>query len=89
MTSVVSAKNGRLLVAGAPRFNHTGKVIVFTLKNSGNLTILHSLKGHQVLYHATLNLRLSSADELLTDVVLLSAKEVCLSETRNVIKHTC
>ncbi|KAG7221759.1 hypothetical protein INR49_029142 [Caranx melampygus] len=48
VTSVVSAKNGRLLIAGAPRFNHTGKVIIFTLKNSGNLTILHSLKGHQI-----------------------------------------
>ncbi|KAM9764765.1 integrin alpha-11a isoform 1-T1 [Menidia menidia] len=48
VTSVVSARNGRLLVAGAPRFNHTGKVIIFTLKNSGNLTILHSLKGHQI-----------------------------------------
>nr|XP_020461334.1 integrin alpha-11 isoform X1 [Monopterus albus] len=48
VTSVVSARNGRLLVAGAPRFNHTGKVIVFTLKNSGNLTILHSLKGQQI-----------------------------------------
>ena len=50
VTSVVSARNGRLLVAGAPRFNHTGKVIIFTLKNSGNLTILHSLKGQQVLH---------------------------------------
>uniref|UniRef100_A0A3Q3VN57 VWFA domain-containing protein n=1 Tax=Mola mola TaxID=94237 RepID=A0A3Q3VN57_MOLML len=48
VTSVVSAKNGRLLVAGAPRFNHTGKVIIFTLKNSGDLTILHSLKGQQI-----------------------------------------
>ncbi|XP_037547485.1 integrin alpha-11a [Nematolebias whitei] len=48
VTSVVSSRNGRLLVAGAPRFNHTGKVIIFTLNNSGNLTILHSLKGHQI-----------------------------------------
>nr|XP_057944627.1 integrin alpha-11a isoform X3 [Doryrhamphus excisus] len=48
VTSVVSAKNGRLLVAGAPRFNHTGKVIVFTLKSPGNLTIVHSLKGQQI-----------------------------------------
>ncbi|KAG7283790.1 hypothetical protein CRUP_034414 [Coryphaenoides rupestris] len=47
VTSVVSARSGRLLVAGAPRFNHTGKVIIFTLKNTGNLTILHSLKGQQ------------------------------------------
>ncbi|XP_047218221.1 integrin alpha-11a isoform X2 [Girardinichthys multiradiatus] len=48
VTSVVSSRNGRLLVAGAPRFNHTGKVIIFTLKNTGNLTILHSVKGHQI-----------------------------------------
>ncbi|KAM9826242.1 integrin alpha-11a isoform X1 [Syngnathus typhle] len=48
VTSVVSAKSGRLLVAGAPRFNHTGKVIIFTLKTPGNLTILHSLKGQQI-----------------------------------------
>lgn len=48
VTSVVSARSGQLYVAGAPRFNHTGKVIVFTLKNTGELTILHSLKGHQV-----------------------------------------
>uniref|UniRef100_A0A8K9X6U4 Integrin, alpha 11a n=1 Tax=Oncorhynchus mykiss TaxID=8022 RepID=A0A8K9X6U4_ONCMY len=48
VTSVVSARNGRLYVAGAPRFNHTGKVIIFTLKNTGNLTILHSLKGQQI-----------------------------------------
>ncbi|KAJ8249244.1 hypothetical protein GJAV_G00232720 [Gymnothorax javanicus] len=48
VTSVVSAKSGRLFVAGAPRFNHTGKVIIFSLKNSGNLTILHSLKGQQI-----------------------------------------
>ncbi|XP_013857018.1 integrin alpha-11a isoform X2 [Austrofundulus limnaeus] len=48
VTSVVSSKSGRLFVAGAPRFNHTGKVIIFTLNNSGNLTILHSLKGHQI-----------------------------------------
>ncbi|KAJ8344414.1 hypothetical protein SKAU_G00317430 [Synaphobranchus kaupii] len=48
VTSVVSAKNGRLFVAGAPRFNHTGKVIVFTLRNNGSLTILLSIKGQQI-----------------------------------------
>ncbi|KAF4091000.1 hypothetical protein AMELA_G00032020 [Ameiurus melas] len=48
VTSVVSARSGQLYVAGAPRFNHTGKVIIFTLKNTGELTILHSLKGQQI-----------------------------------------
>lgn len=49
VTSVVSARSGQLYVAGAPRFNHTGKVIIFTLQNTGELNILHSLKGQQVL----------------------------------------
>lgn len=49
VTSVVSARSGQLYVAGAPRFNHTGKVIVFTMQNDGNLTILYSLKGQQVI----------------------------------------
>ncbi|KAG7215183.1 hypothetical protein INR49_022729 [Caranx melampygus] len=38
--SLISSRGAQLYVAGAPRFNHTGKVIVFTLKNNGNLTIL-------------------------------------------------
>lgn len=85
VTSVVSARNGRLLVAGAPRFNHTGKVIIFTLKNSGNLTILHSLKGQQVPWHSAL---------ILHDNKLISCEPFALrcsrhvfSGRRNVIKH--
>lgn len=48
VSSIVSAHYGQLYVAGAPRYNHTGKVIIFTLTNTGNLTILHSLTGQQV-----------------------------------------
>lgn len=46
--SLVSSSGSQLYVAGAPRFNHTGKVVVFTLKNSGNLTMLQNLLGEQV-----------------------------------------
>ena len=45
---MVTARRRQLYVAGAPRFNHTGKVIVFTMKNTGHLSILHSLLGQQV-----------------------------------------
>uniref|UniRef100_A0A8C1J8H6 Integrin, alpha 11b n=1 Tax=Cyprinus carpio TaxID=7962 RepID=A0A8C1J8H6_CYPCA len=57
VSSVISAQHGQLYVAGAPRFNHTGKVVIFTLTNSGNLTILYSLYGQQVKYsfHITFN----------------------------------
>ncbi|XP_029009781.1 integrin alpha-11 isoform X2 [Betta splendens] len=46
--SLVPTHSSQLYVAGAPRFNHTGKVIVFTLKNSGKLTILQALLGEQI-----------------------------------------
>lgn len=52
--SLISSDGSQLYMAGAPRFNHTGKVIVFSLKNSGNLTILQALLGEQVpnLYYS-------------------------------------
>lgn len=46
--AVTSSRGSQLYIAGAPRFNHTGKVIIFTLKNNGNLTILQALLGQQV-----------------------------------------
>uniref|UniRef100_A0A671V7J6 Integrin, alpha 11a n=1 Tax=Sparus aurata TaxID=8175 RepID=A0A671V7J6_SPAAU len=74
VTSVVSARNGRLLVAGAPRFNHTGKVIIFTLKNSGNLTILHSLKGQQIgSYYGSEIAPLDIDGDGITDNLLVAA----------------
>lgn len=49
VTSVVSSKQGRVYVAGAPRFNHTGKVILFTMHNNRSLTIHQALPGEQVM----------------------------------------
>uniref|UniRef100_A0A8C5BGX0 Integrin, alpha 11a n=1 Tax=Gadus morhua TaxID=8049 RepID=A0A8C5BGX0_GADMO len=74
VTSVVSARSGRLLVAGAPRFNHTGKVIIFTLKNTGNLTILHSLKGQQIgSYYGSVIAPLDIDGDGVTDNLLVAA----------------
>ncbi|XP_012583973.1 PREDICTED: integrin alpha-11 [Condylura cristata] len=47
VTSVVSSRQGRVYVAGAPRFNHTGKVILFTMHNNRSLTIHQALRGEQ------------------------------------------
>lgn len=49
VTSVVSSKQGRVYVAGAPRFNHTGKVILFTMHSNRSLTIHQALRGEQVM----------------------------------------
>ncbi|XP_078283541.1 integrin alpha-11-like [Rhinoraja longicauda] len=48
VTSVMPRSGRRWYVSGAPRFNHTGKVIVFTMRNNGNVTIQQSLKGQQI-----------------------------------------
>ncbi|KAJ8417182.1 hypothetical protein AAFF_G00284090 [Aldrovandia affinis] len=74
VTSVVSAKSGRLYVAGAPRFNHTGKVIIFTLKNDGNLTILLSIKGQQIgSYYGSEIAPLDIDGDGITDNLLVAA----------------
>ncbi|XP_028679015.2 integrin alpha-11a [Erpetoichthys calabaricus] len=74
VTSVVSARGSRLFVAGAPRFNHTGKVIIFTLRNNGSLTILHSLKGFQIgSYYGSEIGAVDVDNDGLTDVLLVGA----------------
>ncbi|KAK9971697.1 hypothetical protein ABG768_025051 [Culter alburnus] len=74
VTSVVSARSGQLYVAGAPRFNHTGKVIIFTMKNTGELTILHSLKGQQIgSYYGSEIAPVDSDDDGVTDNLLVAA----------------
>uniref|UniRef100_A0AAR2KIA3 VWFA domain-containing protein n=1 Tax=Pygocentrus nattereri TaxID=42514 RepID=A0AAR2KIA3_PYGNA len=74
VSSVVSAYYGQLYVAGAPRFNHTGKVIIFTLTNSGNLTILHSLTGQQIgSYYGSELTPLDQDNDGLTDLLLVAA----------------
>ncbi|XP_072529869.1 integrin alpha-11 [Salminus brasiliensis] len=74
VSSVVSAYYGQLYVAGAPRFNHTGKVIIFTLTNSGNLTILHSLMGEQIgSYYGSELAPLDQDEDGVTDLLLVAA----------------
>ncbi|XP_069041091.1 integrin alpha-10 [Lepisosteus oculatus] len=47
--SSVTVKNGkRLYIAGAPRFRHKGKVILFDLKRNGDVTISQALNGEQI-----------------------------------------
>lgn len=49
VSSVVSAERERIYVAGAPRFNHTGKVILFSMHGDRNITIRQALQGEQVI----------------------------------------
>lgn len=48
VSSVVVGDWRRLYVAGAPRFKHKGKVILFELSNDGDVNIAQALNGEQV-----------------------------------------
>ncbi|KAK7893106.1 hypothetical protein WMY93_022258 [Mugilogobius chulae] len=72
--SLSFSHGSQIYVAGAPRFNHTGKVLIFTLKNTGNLTILHSLPGEQIgSYFGSVLLSVDINADGQTDVLLVSA----------------
>lgn len=40
--------SGVLYIAGAPRYNHTGRVIVYRM-NGTNVTVTQNIEGEQVL----------------------------------------
>uniref|UniRef100_A0A5F9CR49 Integrin subunit alpha 11 n=1 Tax=Oryctolagus cuniculus TaxID=9986 RepID=A0A5F9CR49_RABIT len=74
VTSVVSSRQGRVYVAGAPRFNHTGKVILFTMHNNRNLTIHQALRGEQIgSYFGSEITSVDSDNDGVTDVLLVGA----------------
>ncbi|NWZ94137.1 ITA11 protein, partial [Nesospiza acunhae] len=74
VSSVISTKHERIYVAGAPRFNHTGKVILFTMHSNRNLTIHQALKGEQIgsYYGSEIN-SLDVNGDGVTDVLLVAA----------------
>ncbi|KAK7896496.1 hypothetical protein WMY93_021821 [Mugilogobius chulae] len=43
-----STPNGVLYIAGAPRYNHTGRVVIYRLDESNNIVISQILKGEQI-----------------------------------------
>ncbi|NXW14287.1 ITA11 protein, partial [Circaetus pectoralis] len=74
VSSVISTEHERIYVAGAPRFNHTGKVIIFSMHNNQNLTIHQALKGEQIgsYYGSEIN-SLDVNGDGITDVLLVGA----------------
>ncbi|NXE99736.1 ITA11 protein, partial [Menura novaehollandiae] len=74
VSSVISTRHERIYVAGAPRFNHTGKVILFSMHSNRNLTIHQALKGEQIgsYYGSEIN-SLDVNGDGVTDVLLVGA----------------
>lgn len=57
VSSVTVGDWRRLYVAGAPRFKHKGKVILFDLSLDGDVNITQAIEGEQVqLFYSSLHL---------------------------------
>uniref|UniRef100_A0A8C0K201 Integrin subunit alpha 11 n=1 Tax=Canis lupus dingo TaxID=286419 RepID=A0A8C0K201_CANLU len=74
VTSVMSSRQGWVYVAGAPRFNHTGKAILFTMHNNRSLTIHQALRGEQIgSYYGSEITSVDIDSDGVTDVLLVGA----------------
>ncbi|XP_067831918.1 integrin alpha-10 isoform X2 [Heptranchias perlo] len=74
VSSVRRRTGDRVYVAGAPRFKHKGKVILFNLDKDGNLTIHQSLIGEQIgSYFGSEVCPVDVDGDDVTDVLLVAA----------------
>nr|XP_048684590.1 integrin alpha-10 isoform X3 [Caretta caretta] len=73
--SSVRLRNGKCLyVAGAPRFKHKGKVILFEMSNSGRVVISQALAGEQIgSYFGSEVCPVDVNGDGITDVLLVAA----------------
>uniref|UniRef100_A0A8C5EPZ7 VWFA domain-containing protein n=1 Tax=Gouania willdenowi TaxID=441366 RepID=A0A8C5EPZ7_GOUWI len=74
VSSVVVGDWKRLYVAGAPRFKHKGKVILFELGDDGEVEIVQALNGEQIgSYYGSEVCGLDIDQDGITDVLLVAA----------------
>ncbi|KAM4580746.1 integrin alpha-10 [Odontesthes bonariensis] len=74
VSSVLIGDWRRLYVAGAPRFKHKGKVILFELSNAGEVEIVQALNGEQIgSYYGSEVCGLDIDQDGITDVLLVAA----------------
>ncbi|XP_041961931.1 integrin alpha-10 [Alosa sapidissima] len=74
VSSVVVGDWRRLYVAGAPRFKHKGKVILFDLSSTGDVTISQALNGEQIgSYYGSEVCGVDVDHDGITDVLLVAA----------------
>uniref|UniRef100_A0A665TUL1 Integrin, alpha 10 n=1 Tax=Echeneis naucrates TaxID=173247 RepID=A0A665TUL1_ECHNA len=74
VSSVIVGDWRRLYVAGAPRFKHKGKVILFELNNEADVNIVQALNGEQIgSYFGSEVCGLDIDQDGITDVLLVAA----------------
>uniref|UniRef100_A0A3Q2Y2G7 Integrin, alpha 10 n=1 Tax=Hippocampus comes TaxID=109280 RepID=A0A3Q2Y2G7_HIPCM len=74
VSSVLVGDWRRLYVAGAPRFKHKGKVILFELSDDGDVNIVQALNGEQIgSYYGSELCGMDVDQDGITDVLLVAA----------------
>ncbi|XP_042307701.1 integrin alpha-2 isoform X2 [Sceloporus undulatus] len=72
--AVLSMESTVYFVAGAPRSNYTGRVVVYQVDGHGNLNIIHSQKGEQIgSYFGSVVCSVDVNGDSITDVLLVGA----------------
>ncbi|XP_073478410.1 integrin alpha-2 [Aquarana catesbeiana] len=72
--AILNVGNSVNFVAGAPRTNYTGQVVVYTINNKGNVTILQIQKGEQIgSYFGSVLCAVDVDKDSITDVLLVGA----------------
>nr|XP_008101009.1 PREDICTED: integrin alpha-2 [Anolis carolinensis] len=72
--AVLTMKNTVYFVAGAPRSNYTGRVVVYQVDGRGNISIIHSQRGEQIgSYFGSVICSVDVNGDSITDVLLVSA----------------
>lgn len=83
VSSVIVGDWRRLYVAGAPRFKHKGKVILFELSNDGDVNIVQALNGEQVKLSLALTSPTSrSVPSICLFIVAGNSRDLFLSEIK-------
>ncbi|KAK5851559.1 hypothetical protein PBY51_023105 [Eleginops maclovinus] len=69
-----STPNGVLYISGAPRYNHTGRVVIYRLDQNSNVVVSQILKGEQIGSYFGSVLQTVDVDrDSVTDLLLVGA----------------
>ncbi|XP_028661458.1 integrin alpha-2 [Erpetoichthys calabaricus] len=72
--TTLSVEGGQFYVAGAPRSNHTGQVVTYTIDDKGKPTVQQSQRGEQIgSYFGSVLCSVDIDHDLKTDVLLVGA----------------
>ncbi|XP_077373957.1 integrin alpha-11-like isoform X2 [Festucalex cinctus] len=81
--SLVGPGGSEVVVAGAPRFNHSGKVIAFTLDGRANVNVLQALLGEQMgSYFGSVLLSMDVDGDEESDLLLVAAPMYCSQDAQ-------